>query len=472
MDGLQDWPGSPDQGTEPVAITLRIDNMDRLEDGGPLEFTAGNRGFDVGRDQHLDWTLPDPNRIISSQHCRVTFENGTYLLHDVSRNGTFVNGAQSRVRSPYRLADGDRLQIGHYLISVSIAGAGSEAAAPRYEAPPEGFAPPEDGDIWSTGQAVPEAVDRKWFTEEQRRARGQRAPDVLQNFVELPRFVAPGGGGGPAFPPGAESPFGGAGESPFGSGESPFGGSGPAPVGGPLGAQLRNVPGSQITDRSPTGSLPPDFNRAAPFPPARMPDPGLRSAGMPAGNAGGNFIAAFCAAAGIAPETMAQRNPEELAGELGTILRIVSEQLGTLLKARAAAKLMTKSANRTMVGPANNNALKFAPSAQEALAIMFERRRSGYLDATASIQEGFEDIKSHEFATYAAMQKALARLMEDLSPDQIEEKAGGGAFGTRKARAWDIYVERWKAKTEHYENGILDLFLEYFRNAYDTAGKR
>ena len=127
---------------------------------------------------------------------------------------------------------------------------------------------------------------------------------------------------------------------------------------------------------------------------------------------------------------------------------------------------------RTMVGLTNNNALKFAPSAAEALSIMFERKRSGYLDAPASIQEGFEDIKKHEFATYAAMQKALAKLMEDLSPDQIEDKAGGGAFGSKKGRAWEIYVERWNAKTEHYENGILDLFLEYFRSAYDGAGKR
>jgi type VI secretion system protein ImpI len=466
-----------------VAITLRIDNMDRMDDGGPLEFTAGNRGFDIGRDQHLDWTLPDPNRIISSQHCRVTFENGTYLLHDVSRNGTFVNGAPGRVRSPYRLADGDRLQIGHYLISVSIDG-GARAQPQPFEPPTDAYAPPDDGDIWSTGQAAPEAVDRKWFTQEQRRARGQRAPDPLQNFVELPRFAPPAGSETPFGGGGGESPFGGgatpfAGESPFGGGDPFGGGGGESPFGsgsaGPIGAQLRNVPGSQIPERAPGGSLPPDFNRAVPYPQARMPDPGHRgsmpASGMPTGGGGAGFIAAFCAAAGIAPETLAQRSPDELGKELGTIVRIVTEQLSGLLKARAAAKLMTKSANRTMVGPANNNALKFAPSAAEALAIMFERRRSGYLDATASIQEGFEDIKAHEFATYAAMQKALAKLMEDLAPDQIEDKAGG-AFGNKKARAWDVYVERWNAKTEHYENGILDLFLEYFRNAYDSAGKR
>jgi type VI secretion system protein ImpI len=422
-----------------VAITLRIDNQDQLEDGGPIEFTAGNRGFEIGREQHLDWTLPDPNRIVSSQHCRISFENGGYFLHDVSRNGTFVNGSPSRVRSPYKLENGDRLQIGHYLINVSISSAGGgDYPSARYEAPSDSYGVPDNGDIWSTGQATPDAVDRKLFTDDQRRSRGQRAPDPLQNFVELPRFVAPNGS-----------------ESPFGRGQ-----------GDPFAAPRRNVPGSQFGD--PRTST--EFNQAAPYPPARMPDPGLRGASAAAGGAG--FIAAFSAAAGIPPETFAQRSPEEVAAELGTIMRIVSEQLSGLLKARAAAKLMTKSANRTMVGLTNNNALKFAPSAPEALSIMFERKRAGYLDAPASILEGFEDIKTHEFATYAAMQKALAKLMEDLSPDQIEDKAGGGAFGGKKARAWEIYVERWNAKTEHYENGILDLFLEYFRNAYDNAGKR
>jgi type VI secretion system protein ImpI len=196
----------------------------------------------------------------------------------------------------------------------------------------------------------------------------------------------------------------------------------------------------------------------------QMPPPG-----GPMG--GAQVLMAIAAAAGLQPQAFAGRAPEEVASELGAILRIVTEQLTGLLLARAAAKQMTKSSNRTMIGSENNNPLKFIPDAGEAIEIMFRRNRPGYLSAPQSFKEGFEDVKRHEVATYAAMQKALAKLMEDLAPDQIEDKAGG-AFGNKKARAWDVYVERWNAKTEHYENGILDLFLEYFRNAYDSAGKR
>ncbi len=103
-----------------MAITLRIDNFDQLPDGGPVQFSAGPRGFDIGREQHLDWCLPDPDRVVSGHHAQVRYEGGQYLLNDVSRNGTFVNGSGGRVKSPYLLQHGDRLQIGPYIITVAI----------------------------------------------------------------------------------------------------------------------------------------------------------------------------------------------------------------------------------------------------------------------------------------------------------------------------------------------------------------
>ena len=44
-----------------MALTLTIENETALPDGGPLSVTlSGGRGLDIGRDQHLDWSLPDP----------------------------------------------------------------------------------------------------------------------------------------------------------------------------------------------------------------------------------------------------------------------------------------------------------------------------------------------------------------------------------------------------------------------------
>ena len=81
---------------------------------------AGKRTIDIGRDQHLDWTLPDPSRFISGKHCEVRYMDGGYWLHDVSTNGTYLNGAEERMRGPHRLKSGDRFIVGHYVIAAAL----------------------------------------------------------------------------------------------------------------------------------------------------------------------------------------------------------------------------------------------------------------------------------------------------------------------------------------------------------------
>lgn len=420
-----------------MAIILRIDNFDQLPDGGPVEFRAGPRGFDIGREQHLDWCLPDPDRVVSGHHAQVRYEGGNYFLYDNSRNGTYLNGSQGRVKSPYQLQHGDRLQIGPYIITVAI-GQGNEAPAPfaQPEYAPEPMGNPQLSgwdDPWGSGSGSGAApVDRRLFVDQQRRDRGVRAPDALEDFIPLPTARVP---------------------DPFQAPQS-----------------LRNVPPSQIPDRAQGG-----YGNGRPMP-GGMPNP-QAGYGAPQAQAPGGglpldtFLQILAQSAGLSPQSLMGRPPEQIADELGTILRTVATELAVLLKARAAAKQMAKSGNRTMLGAERNNPLKFIPNPSEALDLMFQQNRPGYLNGPESVREGLENIKSHERATYAAMQKALLRIMEDFSPDRIEDKAGGGAFGSKKAKAWDIYLERWTAKTEHYENGMLDVFLAYFADAYDTSMK-
>lgn len=411
-----------------MAITLRIDNFDQLPDGGPVQFSAGPRGFDIGREQHLDWCLPDPDRVVSGHHCQIRYEGGAYALYDVSRNGTYVNGNPGRVKSPYVLQHGDRLQIGPYIITVAI-GLGNQAPSPFA---PEPFAPAEPvgvdpyrhhDDPWGAGGGGTGAapVDRRLFVDQQRRERGVRAPDALQDFIPLPTARGP-------------------------EAYQRQGGSWPQP--GPAYQGSRPMPGGTPAAQQGYG--------------APQGGPGLPLE---------TFLQILAQSAGLSPQAMMARPPEQIADELGTIIRTVAAELAILLKARAAAKQMTKSSNRTMLGAEKNNPLKFIPNPAEALELMFQQNRPGYLNAPESFREGLDDIKNHERATYAAMQKALLRIMEDFHPDRIEDKAGGGAFGSKKARAWDIYLERWNAKTEHYENGMLDVFLAYFADAYDGAKK-
>ncbi|RVD56880.1 type VI secretion system-associated FHA domain protein TagH [Mesorhizobium sp. M2D.F.Ca.ET.185.01.1.1] len=356
-------------------ISLQISNVDRLPAGTSASYAARDRSFEIGR-ENCDWTLSDPDKFISGRHCEVRYQAGSFWLYDVSRNGTFVNGSRQRMAGPHRLAQGDRLLIGRYVVSVSVE---DERAATGHPQARTG----------STQRELPPATGRPL------------------DFGPQPSF-------------------------------------------------------------NPAGQRPPEA--AASTSSALPPGPGAVPANRPA--EADAMLHEIARAAGIAPELLKSRDPHDVAAEIGAVLRTTVEQLSLLLKARAAAKVLAKSANRTMIGAEDNNPLKFVPGTDDILEIMFAKRRTGYLDAKHSIEDAFRDLKTHEIATYAAMQAALSRLLDDLSPEAIAKKIPPASFSSRKSQAWDALVATWRTMEDKHENGMLDVFLAYFADAYAKAGKQ
>ena len=177
-------------------------------------------------------------------------------------------------------------------------------------------------------------------------------------------------------------------------------------------------------------------------------------------------------AAGVPPGVFTSRNPDELADEIGAVLRLMAENLGQMLASRAESKTLMRSSSRTMIRALENNPLKFAGSPAEALGIMFGPRTRNYLDARTTIERSFGDLKTHQILTFSAMQGALDALFEDLAPERIDhsvepEKGIGALISSRKAKLWDIYVERWRAKTKRADGRLLEAFIALFAQAYD-----
>ncbi len=79
-----------------MTLTLMIRNAATLDNGMPTEFVLHHRGATIGRGSTCDWSLPDPQRHISSRHCEIKFRDGAYWLTDTSTNGTFVNDTAER----------------------------------------------------------------------------------------------------------------------------------------------------------------------------------------------------------------------------------------------------------------------------------------------------------------------------------------------------------------------------------------
>lgn len=175
-----------------MTLTLRIDNYDSLENGGPTWITLNQQGASVGRRSSMDWVLPDPAKHISGHHFDVAFRDGTYWLTDVSTNGTFVQGQRHRLEGPQRLDGGERLLVGHYVIAVDISLA-EAVATPQPTASVHGWtASPvahDDGDPWDLGDAPLNPVNPLPSAGND----PHHLDDVAQNFVPLQRPTIPPG---------------------------------------------------------------------------------------------------------------------------------------------------------------------------------------------------------------------------------------------------------------------------------------
>jgi type VI secretion system protein ImpI len=418
-----------------MTLRLTVENFDRLPDGGPLcvDVPKG-RGLDIGRDAHLDWTLPDPSRHVSGKHCEIRYRDGEYWLHDVSTNGTFVNGAEYRLDGPRVLHTGDRLAIGPYLVAVDIVGQAKAGLSAPSTASAAGFG----ADLWGPIGEAAAPEDRNAFRLQNGRP---VAPDFLDTASRLP----------------TPSPF----ASALGEGEdhdawvsAP---APPAPIAPP-------PPVAAPSPRRPSGR---PFSEESQ---STQPPPTLPSGGP-------DTLARIAEAAGIPSSVLANRDPDELANEIGSALRVVATHLSQMLSSRAETKSLIRSSNRTMVRASENNPLKFSATPEDALAIMFGPPLKSYLNAVTTLERSFSDIENHQIFVFSAMQSALEELFADLSPAKIDasvDQSRGilGLVGSREAKLWDVFAERWRAKAKRSDGRLTEAFTLLFAEAYDRLNER
>ncbi|WP_374309054.1 type VI secretion system-associated FHA domain protein TagH [Methylocella sp.] len=417
-----------------MGLKLTLENVANLPDGGPVSFTAaGRRGVDIGRDDHLDWTLPDPNRYISGKHCEIRYEGGAYVLTDVSSNGTFLNDETFRLRGPHRLRDGDRLHIGHYIVRVALDGTDAGAAEPDAAAPGR----PAPQDIWDSGEAAPEPIDPRLLRASPERP---KAADFLDWSLDV---------------------------------FDPLTAAARAPSPAPAEAQDWLPPPPPAPEPQPEPEIPAPRRALwadAERPPPAAPEPAPRAESGDE-DAGARFLRRFAQAAGLPEHALARADAEALAGELGALVNLVAGEMKELLAARARAKRDMR-AQATAVEGARANPLKFSPTAADALGLMFGPPTPSYLSAGPALREGFGDLRRHERATRAALREAARRFAAEFDPARLEAEAGetgGGLFSSRKARLWDLHVARAQALAQGGADGLADLFMRHFAQCYDES---
>jgi FHA domain-containing protein len=110
-------------------ITLTIISLNGAPVSRAASATFDELGGTIGRADTNQLVLEDPDRSVSRVHAQIVFRSGGYAVIDRGSNPIQVNGRDLGNGREAPLAEGDRLQIGGYVLSVQRAVAASSAAS-------------------------------------------------------------------------------------------------------------------------------------------------------------------------------------------------------------------------------------------------------------------------------------------------------------------------------------------------------
>ncbi len=192
-------------------LSLRVVRFNDEPVAEPIAVEFGPTGGTIGRATDCTLVLPDQQRAISRVHARIELRGGEYLLCDLGSNPSVLNQRALGGTREARLANGDRLMIGTYLLEVTIAErtAGARSATGLGLADPLaavkvlGGPSPADaqGDPFGLGALDP--LGQSGFGKRPPIASGPRYAGSESDHVapEFQAFAAPGPASHAAMPP-------------------------------------------------------------------------------------------------------------------------------------------------------------------------------------------------------------------------------------------------------------------------------
>jgi len=162
--------------------------------------------------------------------------------------------------------------------------------------------------------------------------------------------------------------------------------------------------------------------------------------------------------------------PPETAAILGNIMRSVVQGLIEVLRARSEIKTEFRMPV-TQVKVSENNPLKFAANAEDALGNLLGRRNPAYLPPQEAFDDAFNDVRFHQLAMLAGVRAGFDNLLNRFDPAQLQESfertGKRGLFGGGKSTYWERYSERYQEMAADRDETFRRLFGEEFARAYE-----
>jgi type VI secretion system protein len=483
-----------------MALKLRVISDHYKALGKRSSRLFGVTGGRIGRAQDNDWILPDPDRYISSHHCKVEFRAGHWMLEDTSTNGVYLNGSDvpASVDGAYALKDGDRMRLGEYEILVSI------DERNDFPADASGQMPAARVSRHGSPKPVEDLGEELDLT------------DLLTDASVKPSAKFPTPSTAPASPTASEPP-----PKPQASTAGLF------DLGKALGIDLQPnrsaPPANGLTSTAPGRPSRSGFQSLLDMPDERertiprraedarrsedwqmqtqpydrkslqtLTNPGSTGAGSASQPAErtrrapdgtleppANGVEAFCRGAGIDPSALNHEAQNALLQLAGQMTREVVLGLMDVLKGRSDQKNRLRL-SQTAIQPSENNPLKFSASVDEALLKMLDPHNTRYLGPLEALRESFADLRAHQIALAAAIQAAIDEVMNRIEPGELQErfdrglKRGALLGAANKMKYWDLYSEFYQVINQRNEQNLPTLFAEELARTYaeKATGKK
>jgi type VI secretion system protein len=430
-----------------MSLKLRVVSDHHKALGKRSSKLFGVTGGRIGRAQDNDWILPDPDRYVSSHHCKIVFRAGKWILEDTSTNGVFINGsdAPSSMEGPYSLANGDRLRLGEYEIAVNIDDHNdfSSDASGQVPIPPRVNSSSSTATTPALGEDLGEELD---LTDLLRDPAPNAGGDAF-NWASAPAAAAEAPVEPKVARPAPKTPM--AKPHSIESLLQALGGDAPRAKGAED-WQMQTRP----YDRATMTALTTGATRRA-----------LSDAEI------GTGFEAFCRGAGIDPTALPSDAQNTLLALAGQMVRETALGLMDAHKGRTDIKQRLRLTSAALATP-ENNPLKLATSVDEAVMKLLDPHATRQLGPVDAIRESFAEHRTHQAALVSAIHAGVDELMKGLEPRDLQErfdrglKRGALLGATNKMKYWDLFVEFFQVVNQRNEQGLPALFSEELARTY------
>jgi len=442
-----------------------------------MSATYSEQGGTVGRATNNSWVLPDPERLISSKHASITYQNGQFRITDNSTNGLFINNAAQPLGrgNSAPLNSGDQLIIGDYIIEVII-----EGLTPAMDSPPPLSAvessPFGSDDFFNTpppatssnetdpfGLSQPEEPLNEGFFEATPPEPPPPPPPAIDDIAATNDFFQ-----APQSIPddwdilSEERAI----ETPIAKSNPPQESMGePAPASfipdDLFDAETSSTatPTDEVLPAEIATATPPAAAQSAPLPPH-----------APLSNSEQEALHLILQGAGIEKLEIPPEQSRETLLLIGGLMREMTGGLLEVLRARAEIKSEFRM-QLTTIRAVENNPLKFSVSVDDALQHLLATENSAYLPAKEAVREAVDNIEAHQLAVMAGIQGALSAMLQRFEPTTLEayfnQKGGKRLLESKKAWYWEQFAEKHKEILAEAEDNFQELFGEAFAHAYE-----